>query len=53
MQIDKISTGKLPDEFNVIIEIPMNDNPVKYELDKKSGAIFVDRFMQVSMFLSM
>ena len=50
MQIDKIPSGKIPDEFNVIIEIPMNDNPVKYELDKESGAIFVDRFMQVSMF---
>lgn len=50
MQIDKIPSGKIPDEFNVIIEIPMNDNPVKYELDKKSGAMFVDRFMQVSMF---
>jgi inorganic pyrophosphatase len=33
MQIDKIPLGKMPDEFNVIIEIPMNDNPVKYELD--------------------
>lgn len=50
MQVDKIPLGEIPDEFNVIIEIPMNDNPVKYELDKESGAIFVDRFMQVSMF---
>ena len=50
MQLDKISAGKLPDEFNVIIEIPMNDNPIKYELDKESGAMFVDRFIQVSMF---
>ena len=50
MQVDKIPLSKIPDEFNVIIEIPMNDNPVKYELDKESGAIFVDRFMQVSMF---
>ena len=50
MQVDKITSEKIPDEFNVIIEIPMNDNPVKYELDKESGAIFVDRFMQVSMF---
>ena len=31
MQVDKIPSGKIPDEFNVIIEIPMNDNPVKYE----------------------
>lgn len=40
----------LPDEFNVIIEIPMNSNPVKYEVDKTSGALFVDRFMSTSMF---
>jgi inorganic pyrophosphatase len=44
MQIDKIIAGNLPDEINVVIEIPMNDNPVKYEIDKESGAIFVDRF---------
>jgi inorganic pyrophosphatase len=50
MQIDKISSGNLPEELNVIIEIPMNDNPVKYELDKDSGAIFVDRFVQCAMF---
>jgi inorganic pyrophosphatase len=49
MQIDRITTGEIPNEFNVIIEIPMNDGPVKYELDKASGALFVDRFMQVSM----
>ncbi len=49
MQVDKIPSGEIPNEFNVIIEISMNDNPVKYELDKESGAIFVDRFMQVSM----
>ena len=50
MQIDKIIAGNLPDEINVIIEIPMNDNPVKYEIDKESGAIFVARFIQVAMF---
>jgi inorganic pyrophosphatase len=50
MQIDKITSEKIPDEFNSISEVPMNDNAVKYELDKESGAIFVDRFMQVSMF---
>jgi len=50
MQIDKIIAGNLPDEINVVIEIPMNDNPVKYEIDKDSGAIFVDRFIQVAMF---
>jgi len=50
MQIDKIIAGNLPDEINVVIEIPMNDNPVKYEIDKESRAIFVDRFIQVAMF---
>lgn len=50
MNIDKIEIGKNPPEdVNVIIEIPMNDDPVKYELDKDSSAIFVDRFMQTTM----
>lgn len=49
MFIDKISAKAKDGEFNVIIEIPMNDNPVKYEFDKDAGAIIVDRFMQVSM----
>lgn len=50
MNIEKISLGKnAPEEVNVIIEIPMNSDPVKYEFDKESGAIFVDRFMQTSM----
>lgn len=51
MNIDKISSGKnVPEEINVIIEIPMNSDPIKYEFDKESGAIFVDRFMQAAMF---
>lgn len=51
MNINKISCGNnLPEEINVIIEIPMNSDPVKYEFDKDSGAIFVDRFMQTAMF---
>lgn len=41
--------SKTPEEFNVIIEIPMNGDPVKYEVDKESGAIFVDRFMSTAM----
>ncbi|NDB83594.1 MAG: inorganic diphosphatase [Alphaproteobacteria bacterium] len=50
MDISKISAGKnVPDEINVIVEIPMNSDPVKYEFDKESGAILVDRFMQVAM----
>ncbi len=50
MSLDKVTAGKnVPDSFNVIIEIPMNADPVKYEVDKASGAIFVDRFMSTSM----
>ncbi|HJK86697.1 MAG TPA: inorganic diphosphatase [Candidatus Megaira endosymbiont of Nemacystus decipiens] len=49
MFIDKIPAKTKGNNFNVIIEIPMNDEPVKYEFDKNSGAIMVDRFMQVSM----
>jgi inorganic pyrophosphatase len=50
MSLHEVTPGaKLPDEFNVIIEIPMNADPIKYEVDKVSGAIFVDRFMTTSM----
>src|SRR5690606_25646191 len=50
MNIDKISTGRNPpEEINVIIEIPQGGNPVKYEIDKESGAMFVDRFLHTSM----
>ena len=50
MSLDNVSPGKnVPDAFNVIIEIPMNADPVKYEVDKETGAIFVDRFMSTSM----
>lgn len=50
MSLDKVGPGKkLPDQFNVVIEIPMNADPVKYEVDKESGAIFVDRFMSTAM----
>ena len=41
--------SKCPKEVNVVIEIPMNADPVKYEFDKDTGAIFVDRFMSASM----
>ena len=44
-----IPGAKVPDEFNVIIEIPMNADPIKYEVDKETGAIFVDRFMSTAM----
>jgi inorganic pyrophosphatase len=50
MSLDQVSPGKnVPQAFNVIIEIPMNADPVKYEVDKETGAIFVDRFMSTSM----
>lgn len=50
MNISKISAGKdLPNQVNVIIEVSMNSNPVKYEMDKDSGAIFVDRFLATPM----
>jgi inorganic pyrophosphatase len=50
MALDKVYPGKnAPQAFNVIIEIPMNADPVKYEVDKETGAIFVDRFMSTSM----
>jgi len=45
-----VPSGKdIPNDFNVVIEIPMQGDPVKYEVDKESGAIFVDRFMGTSM----
>ncbi len=50
MSLDNVTPGKnAPEAFNVIIEIPMNADPIKYEVDKKSGAIFVDRFMGTAM----
>lgn len=50
MNLDRVDSGKNPPEdFNVIIEIPMNADPVKYEVDKETGALFVDRFMMTAM----
>lgn len=50
MSLDNVTPGKnVPEHFNVIIEIPMNADPIKYEVDKESGAIFVDRFMGTAM----
>ena len=50
MSISNVTAGdQLPREFNVIIEIPMNADPIKYEVDKESGALFVDRFMMTAM----
>ena len=50
MSLDLVPTGKnAPEEINVIIEIPMGGEPIKYEVDKDSGAIFVDRILGTSM----
>ena len=50
MSLKNIPAGsKTPEEFNVVIEIPMNADPVKYEVDKETGAVFVDRFMMTAM----
>ena len=46
MNIDKIAIGEnAPDDVNVIIEVPLGGEPIKYELDKDSGALMVDRFL--------
>ena len=51
MNIDKIEIGKNPPEqVNVIIEVPLGTHPIKYELDKDSGALFVDRFIHTNMY---
>ena len=51
MDISKIPAGKnLPHDMNVVIEIPFQSDPVKYEIDKDSGAMFVDRFLHTAMF---
>ncbi|MGP1924174.1 MAG: inorganic diphosphatase [Arsenophonus sp. NEOnobi-MAG3] len=52
MSLNNVPAGKeLPEDIYVIIEIPANgDHPIKYEIDKNSGAIFVDRFISSAMF---
>jgi inorganic pyrophosphatase len=50
MSLHNVTPGaNAPEQFHVIIEIPMNANPIKYEVDKESGAMFVDRFMSTAM----
>lgn len=50
MNLDRVSSGdNVPDNINVIIEIPSHSDPVKYEVDKDTGAMFVDRFMNTAM----
>ena len=50
MNLDRVTSGSdLPNDINVIIEIPSHSDPVKYEVDKATGAMFVDRFMNTAM----
>ncbi|WP_019905012.1 inorganic diphosphatase [Methylobacterium sp. 77] len=50
MIIDSVSIGKNPPEdVNVIIEVPIGGDPIKYEMDKESGALVVDRFLYTAM----
>ncbi len=50
MDLSKIPVGRNPPwELNVIIEVPLGGQPVKYEMDKDSGALFVDRFLHTAM----
>ena len=51
MNLNSITAGlAVPDDIHVIIEIPANSNPIKYEIDKETNALFVDRFMSTPMF---
>lgn len=51
MSLQQVPAGRnIPDEINVIIEVPMNSPAIKYEIDKKSGAIFVDRMLKTAMY---
>ena len=50
MQLDAIPPGNdAPNDINVIIEVPVGGEPIKYEMDKASGALFVDRYLYTSM----
>ncbi len=51
MDLNKIPVGKNPPyDVNVIIEIPLGGNPVKYEIDKEAGTLYVDRFLHTAMY---
>lgn len=50
MNLDRVNSGSdVPRDINVIIEIPSHSDPVKYEVDKATGAMFVDRCMNTAM----
>jgi inorganic pyrophosphatase len=51
MTLEAVNSGRNPpDDINVIIEIPAQSDPVKYEVSKSTGAMFVDRFMATAMY---
>ncbi|HRE32072.1 MAG TPA: inorganic diphosphatase, partial [Candidatus Berkiella sp.] len=51
MGLARVSSGRhIPDDINVIIEIPAHSEPIKYEVDKDTGSLFVDRFLSTSMY---
>jgi len=50
MRLDAISVGRDPPrDVNVIVEVPIGGEPIKYEMDKEAGALVVDRFLYTSM----
>ncbi len=50
MDLSKLAIGANPPwDVNVIVEVPMGAEPIKYEMDKESGAMFVDRFLHTAM----
>ncbi|MBF9197512.1 inorganic diphosphatase [Microvirga terrestris] len=50
MRLDALKIGKNPpDDVNVVIEVPIGGEPIKYEMDKESGALVVDRFLYTAM----
>lgn len=50
MRLENLPAGQeIPDDINVVIEIPSNSSPIKYEVDKESGMVVVDRFLGTSM----
>jgi len=50
MSLNLVDAGRdLANDFNVVIEIPAHADPIKYEVDKETGALFVDRFVSTSM----
>lgn len=51
MRLENLPAGKqVPDDINVVIEIPSHSDPIKYEVDKESGMVMVDRFLGTAMY---